>query len=88
MNEFILHVAFCFFLISLQMPCMQGIHSEVVSSRSVHILITIGKYCQEDSNLEIIWKYIFFRILLMCNSKDDQGHKDKYLDTNTKILSQ
>ena len=67
---------------------MQGIHSDVVSSRSVHILITIGKYCQEDNKLEIIRKFIFFRILLMGNSKDDQGHKDKFLDFNTKILSQ
>ena len=25
---------------------------------------------------------------IMANSKDDQGHKDKYLNTGTKILSQ
>ena len=25
---------------------------------------------------------------IMANSKDGQGHKDKYLDTSSKILSQ
>ena len=33
-------------------------------------------------------EYVFVKPPKMANSKDGQGHKDKYLDTSTEILSQ